>query len=241
MVVGTAGMGTWARASFPVPQNPIQAGMGINAGAGMGTWAPASFPVPQNPIMAGIMNGLAGLGQLDAGLGYWANTLTGPFFPTVWDRMVPPPPKKGGVNGIGTWSPARFPVPQNPIAAGMFSGAGMGNSAAQYDTVYHAGVDCTCKGKCGPCQEQAGLGAMGNVGDFSIQDTFGGMDMTTVAMLAGGVLLVMFLVGRPGGRSAYKAELASADASYKRKVARVKRKYAPRGARLADRLTEKFA
>lgn len=127
------------------------------------------------------------------------------------------------IPNIGELLPASFSVPQNPLIAAIMSppGCGLPNTGS--------GLGCGCSTGCGSgmCGSQglSGLGSdcgcvggmcgcgMGNLGQF-------GMDPVTLAMLAGGLLLV-YLVMAPGG-SGYRHELVAAKSAYASRVAKAR-------------------
>ncbi len=119
---------------------------------------------------------------------------------------IPQNPVAVGMNGMGEFVPACFPIPQNPV--GM---SGLGS----------CGGGCGCGGKCGVGME----GLAGVVEDITgsisgafndLTSSFGGGDMKTYLMVGGAVVLGYVLLSRGGG---HRSEQAALRAEYKSKSA----------------------
>jgi hypothetical protein len=121
---------------------------------------------------------------------------------------------------IGELLPATFPVPQNPLISAMRTppGSGMPNTGS--------GLGCGCSSGCGSgmCEGLSGLNSscgcvggmcgcgMGNLGQFE--------DPITLAMIAGGLIL-LYLLMAPGG-SGYREKKAALQGEYSSKLASLK-------------------
>lgn len=125
----------------------------------------------------------------------------------------------GRIPSMGELLPATFPIPQNPLVAAIMAprgGCGLPGARAGMGDL---GSDCGCIG--GMC----GCG-MSGLGQF---------DMLTMALVAGGLVL-LWMVMAPGG-SEYKKELRAARTAYEDRVARARGEH--RGYKRAARGTAK--
>ena len=122
---------------------------------------------------------------------------------------------------IGELLPASFPVPQNPLIAAISSppGYGIPNSMK--------GLGCGCSTGCGSgmCGDQGMAGLSGDCGCIGGMcgcgmSGLGQFDMTTMALIAGGLVLV-WMVMAPGG-SAYRQQKAALTSEYSNKLAALK-------------------
>jgi hypothetical protein len=153
--------------------------------------------------------------------------------------------------GLGDLLPGFFVVPQNPIMAAEQAAVGnpvqttrvpqMGELVRASFTVPQNPL-LNALATVGRPPGMAGLAcpycddavALNGLGEFSLGGAFGSLTQNwqTWAMVGGGLLLVMLLMGR-GNKSAYKSELSAAKADYYKRVQGAKTKYARRGARIA--------
>jgi hypothetical protein len=142
---------------------------------------------------------------------------------------------RGYIPHIGELLPASFTVPQNPLVAAMLTppGSGMPDTGGGPGSGLDSGLGCGCSTGCGSgmCGSRgrglSGLGSdcgciggmcgcgMGDLGQF-------GMDPMTLALLAGGLLLVYYMVA-PGG-SGYRQKKAALAGEYSSKVAALRSK-----------------
>jgi hypothetical protein len=114
---------------------------------------------------------------------------------------------------LGELLQAQFVVPHNPIVnnftTGMGGLAGLG-----------CGPDCT----------GGFTGSLAGLGSIDLSEYYPSNWTTTEWAIAGGALLVLLLMFRPGG-SDYRAEVARARADYQARVAGARGKYARVGSR----------
>lgn len=126
------------------------------------------------------------------------------------------------IPGIGDLLPASFPVPQNPLVAAVTSptGCGMPNTSPTL-----SGMGCGCSAGCGSgmcgSMGMAGLDALGDCGCRGGMcgcgmSGLGQFDPMTMALLAGGLVLVWMLMA-PGG-SAYRQQKAQLTSEYRGKL-----------------------
>jgi hypothetical protein len=142
------------------------------------------------------------------------------------------------LTGLGVFTPASWPIPQNPILAGR----GLGELVDGLYTLPQNPIVQELKAKialteelqknpvgmsCGPtscpcavglCGGLSGLG--GGVDDLLSSVTSSMGDWKTWAIVAAGVGALILLTG--GGGSQRRSEIAAARAEYKAKVARIK-------------------
>jgi hypothetical protein len=145
-------------------------------------------------------------------------------------------------SGLGVFLPAYWNIPQNPLALGPGLGQILDapgiflypdngvipeilakQKAAEYLTLNPNGpVGLSCgMGNCGCGATDCGMGSLGGTLDDILGSVTGAMgNWTTWAMVGAGVLALVMFTG--GGGSQRSAELASARATYKAKVAGIK-------------------
>jgi len=152
--------------------------------------------------------------------------------------------------GLGDLLPGFFVVPQNPILAAEQAQAGQPLTTRRIpqmgelvrasfvvpqnpliNALATVGKPAGVSGlSCGACDDTVTLSGLG---EFSLGEIGSSIaaNWQTYAMIGGGLLLVMFLMGR-GNKSAYRSELAAAKSDYYKRVGAAKSKYARRGARI---------
>jgi hypothetical protein len=239
-----------------------------NNGNGMGDWAPARFPVPQNPITDAVSTFLSGLGSLargvsgggghGSGLGAFSSVYDVTGYPILgpYDRISAALTRAAddeaelkkayfteneeglyraaasSMSGLGDFIPASFPVPQNPVA--VISGLAAATTPAVspglggLGAIHYGGLSgCGGRGPCGCGGACGGGDGMGNLADYLpdgmpefLQGTV--MGLPAWAVYGGGALVAYALLSRGSG---YREEKRAAGEAYRRRVRRARSTY----------------
>lgn len=185
----------------------------------LGLFVPGSYTVPDNPFFPG----LAGLQEF---VGASFSVPQNPFFP--------------GLAGLAEFVDASYAVPQNPILDGVAGLADFAPSSTLWpipanSVLVESGLaglrgadDCGCGcGGHGTCGQGTGLSGFTDwIGET--KDKLMAGDPMTIAMVAGGGLLLFMLLGRTGSnragyREARKKALAKVRAEYPTNISRARR------------------
>lgn len=149
------------------------------------------------------------------------------------------------IDGLGMLVPGCFPIPQNPIMS-VVPGPTLGEIiAAKYSVPENPIMRALSYGTMSPCavhKTGCGLGAVilgYDTSKITAQVTdWLTANWKTAAMAGGGIVAVMFLMGRGKGKSEYQKAKRAARAKYREAVGEAKKKYGTRGARIGRAIAE---
>jgi hypothetical protein len=144
------------------------------------------------------------------------------------------------IDGLGLLVPGCFPIPQNPIMSVVPTRSLGEIIAAKYSAPENPIMRALTYGAMSPCATRGvscGLGAVilgYDTSKITTQVTdWLKANWKTAAVAGGGVVAVMFLMGRGKGKTEYQKAKRAARARYREELAAARKKYGTRGSQIA--------